>query len=244
MTTFNGFDKDTFVFLKDVHQHNRKEWFEKHRYIYESKLLLPFRALVETLGVPMQQIDNLIETRPAIGKTISQLRRDTRFSNDKSLYRDNMWLTFKRPKKNWTDAPAYFFEFGPDWWHFGLGYYSASPTTMGFFRERLLEFPKEFQQAIKAIPKGFDVHAESYKRQILPESLPSELAPWYARKSFYIANRSMDMAPLLSHKLPNTLFEGFEHLSGIYRFLVNVELMKQARGQRQTFHQKYQDPRK
>ena len=233
MTTFNGFDKDAFVFLRDVHQHNRKEWFEEHRHIYESKLLLPFRALVETLGVPMQQIDDLIETRPAIGKTISRLRRDTRFSNDKSLYRNNMWLTFKRQKKNWTDAPTYFFEFSPDWWHYGLGYYSASPATMGLFRDRLLEFPREFQQAIKVIPKEFDVHAQSYKRQILPESLPSELAPWYARKSFYIAKRSTDMAPLLSHKLLSTLLEGFEHLSGIYRFLVNVELMKQARGQRQ-----------
>lgn len=235
MTTFNGFDKDSFAFLRDVHQLNSKDWFDEHRHIYESRLLTPFRALVDTLGIPMQQIDDLIETRPAIGKTISHLRRDTRFSNDKSLYRDSMWLTFKRPKKNWTDAPAYFFEFGPDWWRYGLGYYSASPATMRLFRDRLLEFPREFQQAITSIPKGFVVHAESYKRQIPPEFLPSELAPWYARKSFYIAHSSTDMAPLLSHKLPSALLEGFDHLSGMYRFLVHVERMKQERSQLQTY---------
>lgn len=179
----------------------------------------------------MRHIDEFIETRPMIGKTISHLRRDTRFSRDKSLYRDNMWLTFKRPKKNWTDAPTYFFEFGPDWWHYGLGYYSASPTTMGFFRERLLEFPHEFRQAVTAIPEGYEVHAESYKRRMVPEALPSELALWYLRKSFYISRRSVDMALLSSPALPDTLLEGFGRLSGLYGFLVDVERMKQERGQ-------------
>lgn len=236
MTKFSGFDDDAFIFLKDVQQHNSKEWFEEHRGVYEDRLLAPFRSLVETLGVSIKQIDEFIETRSAIGKTISHLRRDTRFSHDKSLYRSNMWLTFKRPKKNWTDAPAYFFELGPDWWRYGLGYYSASSTTMGLFRERLLEFPHEFQQAVRAIPKGFDVHAESYKRRIVPEDLPPELVPWYVKKSFYIAKCSTDMVPLSSPKLTSTLLEGFEPLSGLYRFLVNVERMKQERGQGQANH--------
>lgn len=234
MTPFTGFDHEALAFMRDVHRHNSKEWFEGHRDIYESKLLAPFRALVDSMGMHMRQIDEFIEIRPAIGKTISHLRRDTRFSHDKSLYRDNMWMTFKRPKKNWTDAPTYFFEFGPDWWRYGLGYYSASPTTMALFRERLLDYQHEFQQAAKAIPEGFDVHGESYKRLMVPEALSSELVPWYVKKSFYIANSSSDMAPLSSPDLPNALLEGFEHLSRMYMFLVDVEHVKQDRGQSQA----------
>jgi len=234
MTTFTGFDHEALAFLRDVHRHNSKEWFEGHRNIYESKLLGPFRSLVDSMGMPMRQIDEFIEIRPAIGKTISNLRRDTRFSHDKSLYRNNMWLTFKRPKKNWTDAPTYFFEFGPDWWRYGLGYYSASPATMELFRERLLGFQHELQQAVKAIPEGFDVHGESYKRRMVPEELSSELAPWYVKKSFYIAKHCTDMAPLSSPKLPDTLLQGFEHLSTMYMFLVDVERMKQERGHSQV----------
>lgn len=227
MTAFNGFDNDAFSFLRDVHQNNSKEWFEEHRGVYEDKLLTPFRALVESLSMPMHQIDEMIETRPVIGKTISHLRRDTRFSHDKSMYRSNMWFTFKRPKKNWIDAPAYFFEFGPDWWHYGLGYYSASPTTMGGFRERLKELPQEFLQAVKAIPEGFDIHSKNYKRQVFPETMTPELAAWYVRKSFYIASRSIDMTSLSSRRLSSMILEGFEKLSGVYWFLVNVERMKQ-----------------
>jgi len=228
---FTGFEKECFVFLQNLQQHNSKEWFEEHRRVYEGKLLTPFRSLVEALSEPMQQIDKYIETRPAIGKTISQVRRDTRFSHDKSLYRNNIWLTFKRPKKNWTDAPAYFFEFGPDWWHYGLGYYSASPATMGLFRDRLLQFPHEFQEATDAIPKGFLVHAESYKRQAIPETLPPELTPWYVRKSFYIASRSTNMTPLSLPDLPLRLLKGFKQLSQMYRFLVAIEDAKQEQKQ-------------
>jgi hypothetical protein len=32
-----------------------------------------------------------------------------------------MWLTFKRPAKNWTDAPVYFFEISPDTLRYGTG---------------------------------------------------------------------------------------------------------------------------
>lgn len=234
MTTFTGFDHEALCFLRDVHRHNSKEWFEGHRNIYENMLLGPFRSLVDSMGMPMRQIDEFIEIRPAIGKTISHLRRDTRFSHDKSLYRNNMWLTFKRPKKDWTDAPTYFFEFGPDWWRYGLGYYSALPATMALFRDRLLGSQHEFQQAVKAIPEGFDVHGESYKRQMVPESLSPELAPWYVKKSFYIANHSKDMAPLSSARLPDTLLEDFEHLSKMYMFLVDVERMKQEQGHSQV----------
>ncbi len=47
---------------------------------------------------------------PQINRTISRIYRDTRFSKDKSPYKTTMWVTFKRPVKEWQNAPAYFFE--------------------------------------------------------------------------------------------------------------------------------------
>lgn len=231
MSTFSGFGPEAFAFLRDVRAHNSKEWFEAHRAVYDDRLLEPFRHVVQALGASMRGIDECVEIRPGIGKTISSLRRDTRFSRDKTMYRDTMWLTFKRPKKNWTDAPAYFFEIGPDWWRYGLGYYSASPSTMGVFRERLLECPDAFLRAVRAIPTGFDVHGENYKRLVVPETLSEELAPWHVRKSFYIAKRGADMQPLSSPGLPDVLREGFERLSGLYAFLIEVERHKREQGQ-------------
>jgi hypothetical protein len=54
----------------------------------------------------MLSIDPYFDVHPAINRTISKIYRDTRFSNDKSPFKTTMWITFKRPEKNWKDAPA------------------------------------------------------------------------------------------------------------------------------------------
>lgn len=141
---FQGFAQEGLDFLQQVRIENDKTWFEEHRFIYDRSILTPFRALVDDLAPTMLEIDPQLETRSAIGKTLSRIHRDTRFSHDKSLYRSRMWLTFKRSAKNWTDAPAYFFEISPDTLRYGLGYYSASRPTMDLFRHTLQQRPQQF----------------------------------------------------------------------------------------------------
>ncbi|RMN22168.1 hypothetical protein ALQ63_02046 [Serratia plymuthica] len=136
--SFTGFSQQGLNFLQQVRLENDKDWFEANRNLYERELLTPFRTLVAELSPAMLAIDPQFETRPAIGKTLSRLHRDTRFSHDKSRYRSRMWLTFKRPSKDWKDAPVYFFELGPDMLRYGLGYYSANKPTMDLFRHTLL----------------------------------------------------------------------------------------------------------
>ncbi len=102
--------------------------FDEHRFIYERSLLTPFRALVDDLAPAMLKIDPLLETRPAIGKTLSRIHRDTRFSHDKSLYRSRMWLTFKRSAKNWIDAPAYFLKSAPI--PYAMGWVTTAPANL------------------------------------------------------------------------------------------------------------------
>jgi len=80
---FNGFSQQGLNFLQQVRIENDKEWFEANRGDYDSELLTPFRSLVAELSPAMLAIDPLFETRPAIGKTLSRIHRDTRFSHDK-----------------------------------------------------------------------------------------------------------------------------------------------------------------
>lgn len=221
---FTGFDPQGLLFLRDVRQNNSKEWFDENRSIYDNLLVRPFRSLVSELALPMLQIDDQFETRPAIGKTLSRIHRDTRFSRDKSLYRSNLWLTFKRSSKNWTDAPTYFFEFGPDWWRYGLGYYSASRETMNLFREKMLDNRDHFLSITQSLLSDFSLEGESYKRALLKE--PQALADWYNRKSFALIYDGKEMETLFDDKLPGLLQAGFERLAPLYHFLMEVEAQK------------------
>ncbi|CRY53526.1 conserved hypothetical protein [Yersinia intermedia] len=225
MAGFTGFTQQGLTFLQQIAQNNTKEWFEEHRDIYEQHLLLPMRKLVTDLGTDMMAIDELFEIRPAIGKTISRMNRDTRFSHDKSLYRSNIWLTFKRSRKNWTDAPTYFFEFGPDWWRYGLGYYSASRATMDLFRQQLIRAPADFLKIAECIHPNFLIEGESYKRPLIKDQ-PQELATWYNKKSWALISHHHDMEPLFSNQLVDILSKDFRRLSPIYDFLMKIEGLK------------------
>lgn len=122
---FKGFSPEALHFLIDIRTNNSKAWYEEHKPDYRQLLLIPFQNLVSDLSGSMLNIDPQFITTPAVDKTISRIYRDTRFSKDKSLYRDSMWLTFKRPITDWKEVPAYFFEITPQNYRYGMGFYIA-----------------------------------------------------------------------------------------------------------------------
>lgn len=223
---FSGFSQQGLNFLQQVRIENDKEWFAANRDVYDRELLTPFRALVEALSPAMLAVDPYFETRPAIGKTLSRIHRDTRFSHDKSRYRSRMWLTFKRPSKDWKDAPVYFFELGPDMLRYGLGYYSANKPTMDLFRHTLRQRPQPFLEVAACCCAPFELVGESYKRPLVKEQAP-EIATWYNRKSFAVMVTDSQVEKLFSADLISLLTQGFLQLEPLYHWLMQVEAMKQ-----------------
>ena len=104
---FTGFKPEAIQFLNNLGMDNTKAWFEDHRADYTEYLLEPMKNLVIDLTGAMHSIDPGFETRPLVDKTISRIYRDVRFSRDKSPYRTNMWIVFKRRVTDWKDYPAF-----------------------------------------------------------------------------------------------------------------------------------------
>ena len=222
---FQGFSDESINFLRDLHVNNDRTWFEANRQDYENHLLNPLKELVGELGDFMLSIDGEIEVKPAINKTISRIYRDVRFSKNKTPYRTNLWLTFKRPKKNWQEAPAFYFEINQFGYGFGMGLYAASPSTMARYRELIDTKTKDFKKATKFYTDGspFELGGESYKR-IFDKSKTPEIQQWYQRKSFYLyQSRPIDDI-LFSENLVQLLMTEFSVLTGLYKFLLRLKL--------------------
>lgn len=150
--------------------------------------------------------------------------RDTRFSKDKSLFKNVMWITFKRPGKDWRDAPAYFFEISPDSYRYGMGFYSASKSTMDRFRKMIDEKPEEFLQAISFYSKQriFVLEGAKYKKKP-DKKIPEIIIDWYRRRNLYLAcNRKPDNR-LFSRALADDLISGFELLAPLYHYLRKIK---------------------
>lgn len=221
MGNFTGFTPDALNFLQLLSQNNNKEWFRANRETYDEGIVAPLRLLVETLAPDMQFIDDLLEVRPAVGKTLSRIHRDTRFSHNKSPYRSNVWLAFKRPRKTLSDSPTFFFEVMPDGWRYGMGYYSASRTTMTRFRDYIADNPRSFLATVADIRTGFALEGESYKRPLIKDQRP-ELAAWYNKKTFALIDERRDMSPLYGPELVAILREAFGRLAPLYQILTRL----------------------
>jgi len=221
---FHGFSQETLDFLENLKENNNKVWFEAHRQDYQSYLLDPFKSLVIDMSEFMLIIDQYFDITPAVNRTISRIHRDTRFSRDKSLYKSTMWITFKRPNKDWKDAPGYFFEISPDSYRYGMGFYSASPDTMYRLREMIDRNPKEFQKAVSFYSKQsiFVIEGEEYKRA-QDNNHPEEIQKWYQRKNLYlVCNRKTDSL-LFSRELIDDLVYSFDLIAPFYHYLWKIK---------------------
>jgi len=135
-----------------------------------------------------------------------------------------MWLTFKRPRKDWFDTPSYFFEICSNSYRYGMGFYSASPDTMRKLREAIDKKPKDFKKAtlFYAKQKTFIMEGEKYKK-IFDETKPKEIQDWYQRKNLYlVCNRKIDRQ-LFSSKLVDDLLLGFNLIAPFYHYLWKIK---------------------
>lgn len=218
---FSGFSTDTINYLKDLKKNNTKQWFEENRDKYREFLLSPMQELVYELGPLMLSIDPLLEVRPT--KSISRINRDVRFSNDKSPYRANMWIAFKRVYQDWKAEPVYFFEVFPDYYRFGMGFYNIPKETLYKLRNMIDENNKEFKKIHSLYKKQttFQIDGEKYKRTINP-NLSEEINEWYQRKEIYLTgNREID-DQLFSPELVDDIAAGFKLLEPIYYFFLGL----------------------
>jgi uncharacterized protein (TIGR02453 family) len=221
---FNGFSREAFRFLKDIKIHNDKQWFDAHRSEYEQFVLQPLRDIVTDMADFMLGIDLSFEVSPAIGKTISRIYRDTRFSKDKSPFRDCVWIVFKRPAKDWANwSTGYFLEINATWYRFGMGFYDAAPQVMAEWRKRIDEDPKTFLKAIAWFDKQdtLQLEGETYKRP-KGEDKPEPIRTWYNYKSFYLCcNRKLDES-IRTPRLVDDLKRAYAASAPLYHYLLST----------------------
>ena len=130
---FTGFTDETIQFFLDLRFHNYTEFFHEQHDRYIETVQRPFYELISDLAPVALKIDPSMEVRPH--KCLSRIHRDTRFSKDKSPYRDHLWFLFRQAgiprekisfylvnlvRTGWTGAWAYGVKTGSCWISFDV----------------------------------------------------------------------------------------------------------------------------
>jgi len=134
---FEGFSAGTLEFMRDLAEHNDRSWFAENRERYERDLLGPEREFVDAIGEAFSAVDPRVQAVPAIDRSIFRINRDTRFSRDKSPYKDYsdlfFWIGADR-----KSAPGYFMRIVPEAVWIGCGQHSLGPEQLARLRAAIV----------------------------------------------------------------------------------------------------------
>ena len=199
---------------------NSKSFYEEHKQELKDGFTVPLRQIAMALGSKVFALDDMIVTDPV--RMVSRIRRDNRYTKDKSLYRDHLWVMFMRNKHEWMNYPCMWFEVNQDCWGYGVGTYYADAQFLELYRKALLERPNEFLDAVhRAENTGAECFNIYYKKK-KPGNPTAEIEPYYNIKSLGYMKIRTDFKTLESEKVIDEVGRAFDEFAGLYLFLKSV----------------------
>lgn len=193
---FAGFPSAGLEFLTKLARNNRREWFLPRKELFEQNVKAPMFELVGHLNTAFAKFAPEHVTDPQ--KAVYRFYRDTRFSNDKSPYKDRIAASFPRHGLERHEGATYYFHVSHKVVAVGGGVYLPTPETLRAMRERIAGEPSEFQRiantaALRKLfggmqgdrltrpPKGYSSEHPAadllrYKQFLFYDELPSSLA--------------------------------------------------------------------
>lgn len=216
-----GFSNETLDFLAENRIVNSRDWFQEHKSRYRALVEAPMLALSEALAPTMEAIDPSMTLAPK--RTLSRIWKDMRYNRDGTLFRDVMWLLFRRGKG--MEYPAFFFEFSPRGFRYGVSCHAGPGSVMNCIRHWVRSDDQRYrdaQAALDALPM-FSLEGERYKRSRFPDE-PEEKREWLERKHLLVIHRSCAMDQLFREDLSQELTRAFESLAPVYRLFLSAHL--------------------
>ncbi len=220
---FTGIKPNAIMLLAENRFNDSKAFYEEHKKEINEGAVLPMKQIVADLSDVFEKLnpDIILDTR----RCLSRVRRDTRFTNDKTLYRENLWLMF-RHQKNRLPTPAMWFEFCVSGYNYGCGIVSSTPAFMEYWRKQIKADPEPLLAATKKARKaGFEIEPDPYKRSKAAADgiCDAALAQWYDQKGAVMI-KQVDGTKRLNEpdKLINELRKAYSALGDLYRYMLEI----------------------
>ena len=221
---FSGFSDATQQFFLDIRFHNSTTYFHEHHDRYIRDVQTPFYEFFQGLIPVLTEIDPEMEQRPH--RALARLHRDTRFSKDKSPYRDHLWLWCHRAGEAREDSVGFWFELGPQQLSWGLGSWGENRLLMERFRRELTAHPRRIGGIITSCglsERHLALNGRQWKRLEIPPSIPQWLRPWYLTREFALMQMYPDFEEVRHATLLSHVSTDFRAMGPIYRMLRGMQ---------------------
>ena len=218
---FSGFPEEGIPFMLELRAMQDREWFKAHQGEFNRLWKEPLEQLVAEL------ISRLASTYPRMAEAkphFFRIQRDTRFSNDKSPYKDfvAVGLPIRPDGTEDRPVPSLYMSFGIDRSFVGTGVWHTSPAVLAKYREALDDAKRgaELQKLVDGLTgKGFDLMSFDMLKRV-PKPFPQEhpRAELLKRKGLALG-RDISEELMASPELVDFCAESLEQVSPVSRWL-------------------------
>jgi uncharacterized protein (TIGR02453 family) len=156
-----------FDFLRDLRNHNDREWFHANKQRYERDVRDPLLAFIGDAAAPLARISRevLADPRPT-GGSLFRVYRDTRFSKDKTPYKTHAAAQFRHRAGKDVHAPGFYVHLEPGDVFVGAGLWRPESEPLRAVRTAIATRPFDWKRvlAAPAFKKLCTLEGESAKR--------------------------------------------------------------------------------
>lgn len=161
------FSPELFSFLRELREHNDRDWFKANKRRYEEVVQEPVLQFVADFAPHLEKISRHMVANPApVGGSVFRIYRDTRFSRDKSPYKTHTGLHFRHEQSRSAHSPVFYLHLEPGNVFAATGVWRPDAPTLGRIREGIVAEPQRWRRATreKAFAERFQLRGESLTR--------------------------------------------------------------------------------
>ena len=213
------FTKDYIDFFKELSNNNNRDWFQTNKKRYEKSVKDPFNNFVSALLEELQKDWGPI---PWTAKDfVMRIYRDTRFSKDKTPYKDYMAAMVSQYGRKEMTRPGIYLHANHNGVELYTGCYVLEKENLYNVRSKIIENAKQFNALIndsKFKQTYGEVLGDKHKR--LPKEFQeaAEKQPLIYNKGFYYCSK-LPAKELLSDHLVNKIIANYKVAEDINQFL-------------------------
>lgn len=221
MYNYSGIKSEAIELLALNRFNNSKAFYEEHKEEIKQGATVPMRQMILDLSDLCTDLDPLMDTNPTY--LVSRIRRDTRRSKNKLLYRENLWFMLRRNKFAYPFAPFYWFEFTSEGYSFGLAMWTAKPAQFEYVRQLILKEPERWLNSVAATEQAGLTYGfwDAYKKDRVPDA-PEELKQYLNAKNMEFVFHSPNLRKIETTDIVDEMRYMISVSSPMYEFLIEA----------------------
>jgi uncharacterized protein (TIGR02453 family) len=218
------FTAELFQFLRELRQHNDREWFLANKDRYETAVRDPFLRLIADLGPRLKTVSpNFVADPSPVGGSMMRIYRDLRFSKDKTPYKTFVAAHFEHQNAVNGESPAFYLRFEPGGSTVGGGVWRPPPPVLREIRDAIVAKPDKWQKAVsgRSFRSGCGMVGESLKKAP-PGYDPDHRFIEDIKRRDFATSTSLEDRSVSGGDLMDTLMERIRTIAPFMRFLTEA----------------------